>query len=357
MGPRPFSRGKYRASPRMPRQATKLQWGRDLSAAESDWLSGRTTGRIGFNGAATFQPRKACRSAEQTARHCSFNGAATFQPRKAWPPAARHTGSVLQWGRDLSAAESHTLRCRAVRFRFNGAATFQPRKDPPVSDAVHRRCFNGAATFQSRKAAGRERSVADGSAMLQWGRDLSAAERLLAAPTCAGRLRASMGPRPFSRGKRRPSRGRPCRMRFNGAATFQPRKAAGGRRRRRDDRASMGPRPFSRGKHGERPTSVQRADGFNGAATFQSRKGQLRCRAWTGRQHWLQWGRDLSVAESRLVSTWLIAVSRLQWGRDLSVAESRRVTDDARPTSDWLQWGRDLSVAERMPGRMQIDRE
>ena len=59
---------------------------------------------------------------------------------------------------------------------FNGAATFQSRK--VLEDSVQRAndaCFNGAATFQSRKDGVRQGHAPESS--------------------------ASMGPRPFSRGK------------------------------------------------------------------------------------------------------------------------------------------------------------
>ncbi len=36
---------------------------------------------------------------------------------------------------------------------------------------------------------------------------------------------------------------------------------------------------------------------------------------------WLQWGRDLLVAEVTLICAWLYSGSWLQWGRDLLVAE------------------------------------
>jgi hypothetical protein len=60
----------------------------------------------------------------------------------------------------------------------------------------------------------------------------------------------------------------------------------------------------------------------------------------------LQWGRDLSIAE-----TWIAAdasrlgAQRLQWGRDLSIAETA-VSMTAQIQAAKLQWGRDLSIAE-----------
>ena len=83
-----------------------------------------------------------------------------------------------------------------------------------------------------------------------------------------------MGPRPFSRGNPMAD--------STGAGL---------------SRASMGPRPFSRGNSLNESRAVPARKRFNGAATFQSRKHKgrstRRCVAFR-----LQWGRDLSVAET-----------------------------------------------------------
>ncbi len=60
---------------------------------------------------------------------------------------------------------------------------------------------------------------------------------------------------------------------------------------------------------------------------------------------WLQWGRDVIVAEIATdvrAQSW---VSALQWGRDVIVAEMRR-TRLRRSITSLLQWGRDVIVAE-----------
>ena len=85
-------------------------------------------------------------------------GAAIFRSRKGHDMATRHAqASPLQWGRDLSIAESQTKT--AV---------------PAVSPLG----FNGAAIFRSRK--GPNNWLSDAPLSLQWGRDLSIAERLVA---------------------------------------------------------------------------------------------------------------------------------------------------------------------------------
>ena len=156
---------------------------------------------------------------------------------------------------------------------------------------------------------------------------------------------ASMGPRPFSRGNENPgTQGGQTSRRFNGAATFQSRKRH--RIGRRPDQTSRfnGAATFQSRKRGGIPGAAKARSSFNGAATFQSRK-----RGWVLSQAApvvvLQWGRDLSVAETRAGVRRGLGPGALQWGRDLSVAE----TDLRSARAAWkakLQWGRDLSVAE-----------
>ena len=159
--------------------------------------------------------------------------------------------------------------------------------------------------------------------------------------------RASMGPRLFSRGRsaRRPSHP-PGGTGFNGAATFQPRKA-GDRRRgvAHGDLASMGPRLFSRGRPSMAFLVLLINRRFNGAATFQPRKA-LRIASWIALpKSPLQWGRDFSAAEGSAFTTWLWHNVRLQWGRGFSAAEG--IADSSYvPERPGLQWGRGFSAAE-----------
>ena len=57
MGPRPFGRGNADCRGHPPHDVL-LQWGRDLSAAETRMIHDVSLGTLRFNGAATFQPRK-----------------------------------------------------------------------------------------------------------------------------------------------------------------------------------------------------------------------------------------------------------------------------------------------------------
>ena len=183
-----------------------LQWGRDLSVAETWTGAGLCVSSESFNGAATFQSRKPRAGASWhrlSARQASM-GPRPFS-RGNWHrrKSLRRMSVELQWGRDLSVAEtSHSPRGRSpegpasmgprpfsrgnerIRYQrtlapsgFNGAATFQSRKLvfsrhllTPFSAS-----FNGAATFQSRKPTPPPAKASKAEA-------------------------ASMGPRPFSRG-------------------------------------------------------------------------------------------------------------------------------------------------------------
>ena len=156
-----------------------LQWGRDLSVAET-WVCVEVELRIG---SASMGPRP-------------------FSRRDiAQSLGVSESNLSLQWGRDLSVAETRTLLSpiSLPGPGFNGAATFQSQRQFTLGGLSWEwERFNGAATFQSQRPgyASRLNFV---SAVLQWGRDLSVAET---AWTLRHNFRdsgASMGPRPFSR--------------------------------------------------------------------------------------------------------------------------------------------------------------
>ena len=136
----------------------------------------------------------------------------------------------LQWGRDFSAAEG--VIC-VTQSRQPALASMGPRLFSrgrllmPLMPPIDRFCFNGAATFQPRKGRDQQlprqllRVASMGPRLFSRGRGLPAVVLLARADG------ASMGPRLFSRGRERCwSGGAIGRASFNGAATFQPRKAA-----------------------------------------------------------------------------------------------------------------------------------
>ena len=179
MGPRPFGRGRIGAG-RPAGVFAELQWGRDLSVAEGP----KPKAPAACIPLASMGPRPFGRGRDML---CGKLGR-----RRLWLQWGRdlsvaegalasiliEANSVLQWGRDLSVAEGPS-RARRTRRRapgFNGAATFRSRKDAgPRNGRQPSTRFNGAATFRSRKGAH-------------------------ARPAGARRL-ASMGPRPFGRGR------------------------------------------------------------------------------------------------------------------------------------------------------------
>ena len=187
-------------------------------------------------------------------RLVSFNGAATFQSRKL-PPAknADDTEVQLQWGRDLSVAETTVLE-RLPRPMFR----------------------------------------------LQWGRDLSVAETSGSYELPTRGANASMGPRPFSRGNVRDSpRASNALPALQWGRDLSVAETQAGDRRgpRRPARASMGPRPFSRGN------SVAPSGSSCSMVLQWGRDLSVAETAVVGGKLYvfdrLQWGRDLSVAETR----------------------------------------------------------
>ena len=274
MGPRPFGRGRLAMLERRPEQVglqwgrdlsvaegpcasagiltpAMLQWGRDLSVAEGSRWCRRAQPLRRFNGAATFRSRKVHTPTRRSpSPHPASMGPRPFGRGRQMPYRTTTVANLLQWGRDLSVAEGVAARLARL--------------------CVDR--FNGAATFRSRKA------LAQGGTQilygqLQWGRDLSVAE---------GRLTGSSSS--------------PCRWRFNGAATFRSRKADLDRARHEQARRFNGAATFRSRKAARRRHIRNVPRRFNGAATFRSRKGDYANLALV-HQRWLQWGRDLSVAE------------------------------------------------------------
>ena len=104
--------------------------------------------------------------------------------------------------------------------------------------------FNGAATFPPRKfrhtMKGRTITI-----MLQWGRDVSAAEIYARQSGAVDLVLASMGPRRFRRGN--------DEFFMTSANEYL---------------ASMGPRRFRRGNRSRRGGRTSPQQSFNGAATF-----------------------------------------------------------------------------------------
>ena len=106
----------------------------------------------------------------------------------------------------------------------------------------------------------------------------------------------------------------------------------------------MGPRPFSRGNSGVSGQVGLRTGLLQWGRDLSVAETRTSLPSW-GALSPLQWGRDLSVAETGMTRGWRSEPSSLQWGRDLSVAETGACRG-RDPASSMLQWGRDLSVAE-----------
>ena len=133
---------------------------------------------------------------------------------------------ALQWGRDLSVAEGRRFsRAGYRRHQLQWGRDLSVAEGPPACRATTAGAisFNGAATFRSRKGR-RGRHGVGRVEPLQWGRDLSVAE---------GALPPGMPAAALS---------------FNGAATFRSRKVRAKGLAMEIHCASMGPRPFGRGR-------------------------------------------------------------------------------------------------------------
>ena len=84
----------------------------------------------------------------------------------------------------------------------------------------------------------------------------------------------------------------------------------------------MGPQPLSRGNYHPSIPSYVGNDTSMGPQPLS--RGNLSAAVFSMGQRTLQWGRNLSVAETDWVSGEFRFTWALQWGRNLSVAETRR---------------------------------
>ena len=188
----------------MAKAKANLQWSRDLSAAE-----GRVDLHVRTPESPSMEPRPLGRGRGRARRPrgregASFNGAATSRPRKGpEPDDLIGPGKILQWSRDLSAAEG---RQRGAPDRAALRPSMEPRPlgRGRLDQAAPHHDTHGLPSMEPRplgRGRGKRGIGASASDNLQWSRDLSAAEGSSASTQTS--LSCS----------------------FNGAATSRPRKA------------------------------------------------------------------------------------------------------------------------------------
>ena len=206
--------------------------------------------------------------------------------------------AILQWSRDLSAAEGgsrspHTLLYHPLQWSRDLSAAEGPAPnrthhapDPPSMEPRPLGRGRCRATCHDARI----------SRPLQWSRDLSAAE----GPS----KRTIRWPWPA----------------FNGAATSRPRKGAAMRGAPpKKKRPSMEPRPLGRGRQ---PSVDQQRD--PAPPSMEPRplgRGRIFRIINPRSMLYLQWSRDLSAADGVFLSGHLHQKQYLQWSRDLSAAE------------------------------------
>src|SRR6266545_2091560 len=184
----------------------------------------------------------------------------------------------------------------------------RPRRCPSRRRGVP--CFNGSTAFRPWETTGAHRCGGCAHIRLQWVHGLSTVgDRLIGLVVLAVIDQASMGPRPFDRGRRDWSvfSLRPARS-FNGSTAFRPWETFRACGWRLAGAASMGPRPFDRGR-----------------------------RTWPASRRWapiwLQWVHGLStVGDSTARWPPSTAARRLQWVHGLStVGDTPPCTLGTRP--------------------------
>src|SRR5579883_3187285 len=105
----------------------------------------------------------------------------------------------------------------------------------------------------------------------------------------------------------------------------------------------MGPRSLDRGN--EAIQQIQEEIGRSSMGPRSLDRGNAVSKIKIFARLFLQWGRDLSIAEIQNEVTASLIDKFLQWGRDLSIAEIQNEVT-ASLIDKFLQWGRDLSIAE-----------
>ena len=208
MGPRPFEPWKTAVNAKDGiRFVFTLQWGHGLSSrGRREHRRYHVTATIRFNGATAFRPWKTSGTAVDGACPSGFNGATAFRPWK--------TTIALQ-----QRQSSHAIASMGPR-------PFEPWKTPtmpPHRPGLHwLQWGHGLSTVEDLDEY---RAVGE-TKVLQWGHGLSTVEDSHGSTAKPSRLAASMGPRPFDRGRR-------------SSSAIEAKKAW---------KASMGPRPFDRGR-------------------------------------------------------------------------------------------------------------
>ena len=178
---------------------------------------------------------KAANAQLQAALH-GFNGAASFRPRRCvgFASAPVPFPSASMGPRAFARGDSVYFSFpRSSRNSFNGAASFRPRRSKPGAGGEPKRVASMGPRAFARGDCWLSWWSFFGPRMLQWGRELSPAEIPLDPAQTGMNVVASMGPRAFARGDNvTENASKPLVPRFNGAASFRPRRWEGERLRR-----------------------------------------------------------------------------------------------------------------------------
>ena len=253
---------------------------------------------------------------------------------------------LLQWGRNLSVAETRPEPALAVVKRMTSMGP------QPLSRGNH--SGNGASERCQRTSMGPQ-PLSRGNSPAATASEGRGRTSMGPQPLSRGNYetkgdfgplpKTSMGPQPLSRGNHREvlapvslvphfngaatSQSRKpdvdvhhpdVLVHFNGAATSQSRKPMFRRPKQYRTRTSMGPQPLSRGNNAAGLPSGPRASTSMGPQPLS--RGNVELWPDQAMDGQLQWGRNLSVAETSKSPASKYVTILLQWGRNLSVAET-----------------------------------
>jgi len=280
MGPRPFDRGRpgrsrsghrerlrFNGSTAFRPWETVFAGSIPVSAYQLQWVHGLST--VGdltmlcpfhLCGNASMGPRPFDRGRPLDRKKVvygggGFNGSTAFRPWETTVLAVSLVRSIaLQWVHGLSTVgDLHGHFWSATNLYWlqwvHGLSTVGDRQ---VDGAApwHLARFNGSTAFRPWETHLHAELCYGGRLASMGPRPFDRGRRLRVQVACTSGPEASMGPRPFDRGRRRTTPApRRCRGGFNGSTAFRPWETPLlDRADRVSGQASMGPRPFDRGR-------------------------------------------------------------------------------------------------------------
>ena len=161
------------------RRNAMLQWGRDVTVADRALTSSNNNTGIGFNGAATLPsrigyPRRLIR---RTASSLQWGRDVTVADRSP-PTTLNGITQQLQWGRDVTVADRHRAGCDAAGLWKASMGPRRYRRGSFLRESALLGIVEASmGPRRYRRGSSTAAPVANSKVRLQWGRDVTVADR------------------------------------------------------------------------------------------------------------------------------------------------------------------------------------